>query len=105
MNNASNLPKFIALERLVQAIKHGAIDLQLQLRAGQIVGITTTGSKRTLYNSSEADVNTNNAAVEYIGRRIAQQLESGVSGETVFKVFNNKDKIKSIEVESKQTIK
>ena len=101
----SNLPKFIALERLVQTIKHGAINLQLQLRAGEIVGITTTGNKRTLYNSSDVDINTNQVAVEYIGKRISQQIESGVSGELVFRVFNNKDKIKSIEIESKQTIK
>lgn len=101
----SNLPKFIALEKLVQTLKHGKVGLELQLRAGEIVGVIATGNKKTLYNSSEKDINTNKTALEYILKRIKQQLESKASGELVFKVFNSQDKIKSVEVESKQTIK
>ncbi|MBI5954448.1 MAG: hypothetical protein HY865_22555 [Chloroflexi bacterium] len=101
----SNLPKFIALEKLVQTVGHGRIDLELQLRAGEIVGVTTTGSKRTLYNSSDKDTNNNQAALEYIIKRISQQLESKVQSELVFKVDTNFDKIRSVTAESKQTIK
>lgn len=100
----SNLPKFIALEKLVQGLGHGRVDLSLQVRAGKIVTVLTSGNKRTLYNSSEKDINTNQKALEYIVKRIVQQLESGVSSEVVFKINSAKDKIKSVEVESKQTI-
>lgn len=101
----SNLPKFIALEKVVQTVGHGTIDLEFQLRAGEIVGITTTGSKKTIYNSSDKDVNNNQSALEYIIKRINQQLESKVQSELVFKINNVSDKIKSVVVESKQTIK
>ena len=101
----NNLPKFIALEKLAQSLQHGSVHLELQLKAGQIVGVTTTGNKRTLYNSSEKDINTNQLALEYIVKRVSQQLETNTFGEIIFKVFTVKEKIKSVEVESKQTIK
>lgn len=102
---SNNLSKFIALEKLITAIGHGRVDLQLQLRSGGIVGVTTTGTKRTLYNMSEEDVHGNQTALEDVVKRVAQQLESGVSSELVFRIKNFQDKIKSIEVESTQTIK
>jgi uncharacterized FlaG/YvyC family protein len=100
-----NLTKFIALEKLVQAIGHGTVDLELQLRAGKIVGITATGNKKTVYNSSDKDINDNKAALEYIVKRINQQLATKAQSELTFKVSSNSDKIKVVQVESKQTIK
>lgn len=100
----SNLPKFIALEKVVQSVKHGNIALEFKVRDGQIVGVITNGNKRTLYNQSTKDINTNDTAMEHVLKRINQQLESGVSGELVFKIQINKDKIKSVEVSSSQTI-
>jgi hypothetical protein len=101
----SNLPKFIAIEKVIQTLGHGTLALNLQVRAGKIVGVGTTGSKRTLYNASEKDVNTNQTALEYIVRRVSQQLENKISGELVFRVYCQSDKIKSVDVESKQTLK
>lgn len=100
-----NLPKFVALERIVQNLQHGVVNLDLRVRAGKIESFVTAGNKKTLYNSSEKDVNTNQTALEYIVKRISQQLESKTTGELVFKVNINQDKVKSVEVESKQTIK
>lgn len=100
-----NLAKFIALEKLLKDVGHGSVNLKFQLRDGKIVGITTRGVKKTLYNSSEKDININQVALEYIVRRISQQLESQVNSELVFKVSNISSKIKSVEVESEQTIK
>lgn len=102
---SSNLPKFIAIEKVIQTLGHGNLGLDLQVRGGKIVGIGITGSKKTLYNSSEKDVNTNQAALEYIVRRISHQLESKVSGELIFKVHNQNDKIRTVEMESNQTLK
>lgn len=101
----NNLPKFIALEKLLQNIKHGKVDLEFLLREGKIVGIATTGSKKTVYNQSDKDINTNEVALEYILKRITQQLESGVASELLFKITNERSTIKSVVVESKQTIK
>lgn len=98
-----NLAKFIALEKLLQTIGHGRVDLELQVRAGSIVGITTTGSKKTLYNTSEKDENDNRRALEYIVRRISQQLESRSQWELNLKVSGNSSKIRSVEVGSTQT--
>lgn len=100
-----NLTKFIALEKLLQTIGHGTVNLGLSVRAGKIVGITTTGAKKTLYNQSEKDENTNTKALEYILRRIHSQLESKSQGELVFKIVSNFDKIKVVEITSTQTIK
>lgn len=101
----SNLPKFIALEKLLTSISHGRVELDLQVRSGEIVGITAKGSKKLLYNSSEKDINTNQTALEFIVKRMSQQTEKKISGEVVFRVKNVEDKIKSIEVESSQIIK
>jgi hypothetical protein len=100
----SNLPKFIALEKVFTNIGHGQVNLGVKLRNGDIVGVTTTGTKITLYNQSDKDINTNQTAVEYIAKRILQQLENQKSGELTFKVTTSKDKIKKVDVESKQTI-
>ena len=99
----NNLTKFIALEKLLQTIGHGKVNLDLILRAGSIVGITTRGTKKTLYNSSEKDENNNQTALEYILKRIQTQLESNTQNELVFKISSNSDKIRSVEVESTQT--
>lgn len=101
----NNLPKYIALEKLLQTVGHGRVNLELSLRAGEIVGVTTTGTKRTLYNSSPKDQNNNQAALEYMVRRMSAQLEKPNSWEISFKVSGNADKIKSIEVTSLQTIR
>jgi len=101
----SNLPVFLGVDKVVKAIDHGKVVLDLQVRAGRIIGVTTNGTKKTLYNTSEKDINTNQSALEYMIKRVAQQLESGVSSELVFRVNSNQNKIKSIEVESKQTLK
>lgn len=100
----NNLPKFIALEKVVQTVKHGNIALELKVRDGAIVGVVTNGSKKTLYNQSTKDINTNNTAFEHILKRINQQLESQITGELVFKITSSKDKIKSVEITSEQTI-
>lgn len=101
----NNLTKYIALEKLLQTIGHGRVNLELSLRAGDIVGITTTGTKKTLYNSSAKDQNNNQVALEYIVRRISQQLENKSLWEINFKVSGNSDKVKSIDVTSTQTIR
>lgn len=99
----NNLVKYIALEKLLQTISHGRVNLELSLRSGEIVGITTTGTKKTLYNSSAIDQNNNQVALEYLVRRISQQLENQNLWEITFKVNGNSDKIKTIEVTSTQT--
>lgn len=99
----NNLPKFIALEKVLQTIGHGRVNLELSLRAGDIVGITTTGTKKTLYNSSAKDENNNQVALEYIVRRISQQFKTNGQWEINFKVNGNSVNIKSIEVTSTQT--
>lgn len=100
----SNLPTLIALEKLVSSINYGNAKLDLKVHKGKIVNIITTGSKRTLYNSSSKDINTNQAALEYIVKRLNDQLQSAVSGEITFRVQVHKDKIKSIEIQSTQSI-
>lgn len=99
----NNLPTYISLEKLLQTIGHGRVNLELSLRAGTIVGITTTGTKKTLYNSSAKDMNNNQVALEYIVRRIQTQLESNSKWDINFKVSGNSAKVNSIEVTSTQT--
>lgn len=101
----SNLEKFIALEKLIHNVGHGTLHLELQIRAGKIVGVTTSGNKKTLYNSSDKDINNNQTAMEYVVKRIMQQVDTKTTGELVFKVNSNSANIRSVEVESKQTIK
>lgn len=101
----SNLPKFIALETLAKKVQHGTINLELQVRKGEIISVTAKGKKKTLYNESEKDQNTNKAAIEYIVERIGKQLETRVDGELVFKVNNKKDHISIIELESLHVIR
>lgn len=103
MNN--NLIKFIAIEKLTKAINYGRITLDLQLRDGSIIGITTKGNKRTLYNASVKDDKDNTTAKNHIVARINDQIEKNLPKSTItFKVYSEHDKIKSIEVESEQTI-
>lgn len=99
----TNLSKFLALEKLLQTIGHGRVNLELNVRAGEIVGITTTGTKRTLYNQSNKDQNTNQTAFEYVVRRVGQQLTTNTNWELEFKIAGKSDRIKSVEVTSRQT--
>lgn len=101
----SNLPKFIALETLAKKVQHGTINLSVQVRKGEIIGVIAKGNKKTLYNSSEKDQNTNQVALEYIASRLHQQLDGKIDGELSFKVNNKSDKIESIELESTYHIK
>lgn len=101
----NNLPKYLALERLLQNIGHGRVNLELSLRSGDIVGVTTTGTKKTLYNSSAKDQNNNQVALEYLVRRIQKQMESNSLWEITFKINGNSDKVKSIEITSTQTLR
>lgn len=101
----NNLTKYLALEKLLQSIGHGRVNLELSLRSGDIVGVTTTGTKKTLYNSSAKDENNNQVALEYLVRRIQKQLENQSLWEINFKVSGNSDKVKSIEITSTQTIR
>lgn len=101
----NNLSKFIAIEKVLQSVGHGKVNLELTLRSGNIVGITTRGNKKTLYNASEKDENTNQIALAYIVKRVSQQFESSTQWELGFKVGGIADKIKVIEVESQQTQK
>lgn len=101
----SNLPKFIALEDLAKKVQHGTIKLDIQVRSGDIVSITAKGNKKTLYNVSEKDQNTNQIAFEYIAQRISKQLENKVDGELVFKISNKSEIIDTIELESTHIIK
>jgi len=100
-----NLAKFISLEKLFTAIKHGRVELEIHLRNGEIASVITKGNKKLLFNSSEKDINNNQAALEYIVKRVGQQLEKKISSELIFKVRNVGDQIKSVELESTQTIK
>lgn len=103
MNN--NLPKFIALEKLAKVVSYGRITLDLQLRDGNIIGITTKGNKRTMYNGSQKDDKTNAVAKNHIVTRINEQLDSNIPNSTLtFKVQTQHDKIKVVEIESEQTI-
>jgi hypothetical protein len=100
----SNLPTLIALEKLVSSINYGNAKLDLKVHKGKIVSIITTGTKKTLYNSSAKDINTNQTAFEYIVKRLMEQVQSGISAELTFRVQSHRDKIKSVEVESVQSI-
>lgn len=101
----SNLPKLIALETLAKKVQHGAINLSIQVRQGEIVGITAKGNKKTRYNISDKDQNTNQVALEYIASRLHQQLDGKIDGELSFKVMNKADKIDTVELESTYHIK
>lgn len=99
----SNLPTLVKLEGLVQSIKYGRAELALQVRGGEIVSVTATGKQKNLYNSSNKDVRNNRMALEDMLKRIQSQLKSGISSEVVFRVKNQGDKIKYIEIESDQS--
>lgn len=99
----TNLPKFIALEKLLHTIGHGRVNLDLTVRAGEIVGITTTGTKKTLYNRSTSDENTTQTALEFMVRRISQQFTTQASWQLDFKVSGKSDRIESVEITSSQT--
>lgn len=99
----TNLPKFIALEKLLQTIGHGRVNLELNVRAGEIVGITTTGTKKTLYNQSQKDDNTSQKALEYVVRRVGQQFTTNTAWQLEFKICGKSDRINSVEVTSSQT--
>lgn len=100
----NNLAKFIALDKLLESVGHGRVNLDLSVRSGLVVGVIATGTKKTLYNASTKDENTNQTALEYIVRRISHQLESNSQWEINFKVTGKSDKMKTIEVTSKQTL-
>ncbi len=102
---SDNLAKFVSLEKLFSAIKHGRVELEVQLRNGEVASVTAKGNKKLLFNSSEKDINNNQVALEYIVKRVGQQLEKKISSELIFKVRNVGDQIKSVELESTQTIK
>lgn len=101
----SNLPTFLALEKIIQSVGHGKVDLGFSVRAGSIAGVVVTGTKKLLYNSSKKDQNNNQKAIRDIAERIFKQLESEASSELVFRVKNLGKLIKSVEIESEQTIK
>jgi len=100
----SNLPTLIAIEKLVSSISYGNANLDLKVHKGKIVDVVATGTKKTLYNSSSKDVNTNKTAFEYLIKRLNEQLQSGASSELVFRIETHKQDIKSIKVESTQSI-
>lgn len=101
----NNVATYVALEKVAKAVNRGRIVLELQVFNGDIAGVTATGKKKLTYKVFESDEDTNKGALSQLVKRVVQQLESGVSGELVFTVRSTKTLIKSIEVESKQTIK
>lgn len=96
----SNLPKLIALEKLAQNVLHGRINIDMQVRSGGIFSITAKGNKKTLYNQSAKDINTNTEALSYLLTRIKQQVTDKKTGVITFTVNTHEGKIKIIEVES-----
>lgn len=102
MNN--NLPKLIALEKITKNITHGDISLDVHVVNGAIARISAKGTKKTLYNQSEKDINTNQVAFRYLLERMMAQVENSGSGVVTFTVATQHKKIKYIEVESTQTI-
>lgn len=101
----SNLNTFIALENILKKTGHGKVDLGLNVRAGVITGLTVTGTKKLLYNSSGKDTNNNEKAIRDIAERLLEQLEKNVSSEIVFRVKNVGNQIKTLEIESSQIMK
>lgn len=100
----SNLIKFIALEKIIQKIAFGKINLDFKIRGKRIVGVEVEGRQTTIYNQSEEDIQDNEKALKYVLFKVVDKLKEKGKAVLTFKIEKKDGQIKKIEFINNKTV-
>ena len=95
----SNLEFMVQLERLFNEIGSGGVSMEVVLHNASAKGVRVYGSKKLLYNRSNADTQNNDQAFKDIIARILEGL-NGDKQKISFDITTNDRKITAVEWKS-----
>jgi len=102
MLESENLQVLIQLDHLLKEVGSGKLNIELLTHKGKAKGVSVFGSKKLLYNRSQADTLDNERACEDILKRVFEAIKRGEREELEFSVKVSGSKVNHVEWHSRQ---